>query len=207
MFISGPNTRVSLRSWGFINKPSVSPPGLLKVVFLLCILSTIGTLLYGVFTTISIQSDMYDTPLLQMAVASLHFLLPIVIAYTIVVNSPLSRPLILVYTVSISAVFLNQWQLSGLELTLSTSRLAIVIIGAGTVIFWLYRSKKMRYYYALVSDRVVPEDLLPYGESLIGDSWLNEKLRSRINWLANHLESIVLIGFIIATLIALSITA
>jgi len=124
------------------------------------------------------------------------------IAYSIVINNPFSRLLILSYTILISLLYLNRWQLTEIEIDELTIRGPVIAAALALISYWLYRSRKMRYYFALIKGFPVPDDLARSGDSLAGDAWLGDRLRSRINWVADHLESIVLIGFIAVVAIA-----
>lgn len=204
--MSRPGAKFKLLSWGVINKPTVSPPGSLRVVFILCILSTIGTLLYAVFTTVSMESGFYDAPPGLVVFSFLHFLMPVVIAYTITTNNPSSRILILAYLITASLLFLNGWDFPRLATSVSPHHAIIVFVTVVLTVHWLYRSRKMRYYYAMIRDQGVPPDLVQYGDALAGDSWLSERMRTRIYWLTDNLETVVLIGFIVVVLIAFGMT-
>jgi len=54
----------------------------------------------------------------------------------------------------------------------------------------------MRFYYALISGRPVPSDLESRAAVYMDDSKLNPRWRVALDWVADPLETTVLLGFI-----------
>ena len=180
--------------------PGVRPPGLLSLFSVLCILSVIGTLVYSVFRTIGTGYD--PEPPEALIVAVTHFLLPIAIAYSVFTNSHLSRPLILIYSVALAlSLFfgfgyivpvLNVGLLSG-----------IVVFGALVlIVVWLFASPKMRIYYALLRGRPLPQRLAKRAIEHVENPWPGRKATEVLEWITDHLETIVLVGLIATVVLA-----
>ncbi len=201
-----PGIKVRLWTPRFKNKPDIEPPGLLRLVAVLSIFSIIGVLIYAVAISIT---GIHTGPDAQSAayVAVLHFLLPLSIAYTIGGNHPLSRTLIAIYVVVLGAATLFGVGFLG-ELRIGES---IKVIGSvaflSTVLIWLFRDPRMRYYYALVSNQPIPPDLEARAPELAGRNWLKPKTKAVIEWFADYLETVVLLGFIAGVIYAFISTA
>jgi len=172
----------------------------------LCVISIIGTLWYAVSQTLTLFGSPADSPATDIFVGFLNFALPLLVAYTISANHPSSRILILGYATAVYVWALYTERLSEVLSQGPYISAAIATIAYVFVLIWLFRSPKMRYYFALIKNRPVPADLLEFGDSLAGDSWLSENARNRLNWVADHLETIVLVGFIVVVIIAFSVT-
>ena len=196
-----PGIKVRLWTPRFKNKPDVEPPGLLRLVAVLSIFSIIGVLVYAIAISIT---GMSTGPDVQSAayVAVLHFLLPLSIAYTIGGNHPLSRILIAIYVVVLGAATLLGLGFLG-ELRIGDSIKAVGSVAfLSAVLIWLFQNPKMRYYYALVSNESIPPDLEARASELAGRNWLKPKTKAILEWFADHLETVVLLGFIAVAIYA-----
>ena len=65
------------------------------------------------------------------------------------------------------------------------------------VLGWLYGGPKMRFYYAVISGRPIPEDLRSRADELYGGVRLNPRLRAALEWFVDRAEIAVMLGFII----------
>ena len=195
---------IKFRLWSprFKNKPDVGPPGLLRLVAALSIFSIIGVLVYAIAISITgIRSG--PDPQSAAYVAVLHFLIPLGIAYTVGGNYPLSRLLIAVYVVTLSIATLAGIGFLG-ELQIDSSRKTIGTVAVlASTILWLFQSPKMRLYYALISGKPVPTDLVDRVDELTENTWLSPRATAAIDWFADNLETVVLLGFIAVTIFAL----
>lgn len=198
-----PGSKIRFWSPRFTNKPSVEPPGLLRLVSALAITSIVGTLLYAVMVTVSgVGSGPGIESKDAMYVAILHFALPLCVAYTVSSNHPSSRLLIALYVVILcGATVIGEGFLGNLG-TDETLRSAASVASLLVVLWWLYGTPKMRYYYALVSDRPVPEDLRSRASELAGRNWIKPKTRAAIDWVADRAETVLILGFIVALIYA-----
>ena len=195
MYHMRPGTKVPFGKPGYKNKPLVEPPGLLRLASALCILSIVGVAVYSVFLTLgSIGLGDIDSEL-ALYVAILHFLLPFGIAYTVTTNNRLSRVLIAVYALSLySATLFGKGFLGSLEVP-SIARTVAASSVVALIGIWLFASPKMRYYYAALSNQTMPEDLEARSAELTGSNWINPRLRAGVDWIADHIETLVLLGF------------
>ncbi len=194
---------IKVRLWTprFKNKPDVEPPGLLRLVAVLSIFSIIGVLVYAIAISIT---GIRTGPDAQSAayVAVLHFLLPLSIAYTIGGNHPLSRILIAFYVVVLGTATLLGVGFLG-ELHFGDSIKAVASFASiSAVLIWLFRNPRMRYYYALVSNDSIPPDLEARASELAGRNWLKPKTKAILEWFADHLETVVLLGFVAVVIYA-----
>ena len=198
-----PGTKVKMWAPRFKNRPEVEPPGLLKAVGALSIASIVSVLVYAVAQSVS----GVETLGIEAAyIAVLHFVLPFGVFYAISANSPLSRLAIATYAVILcTATVSGKGFLGGLQI-----EEAVKIAVAGGALFlvlaWLYGSPKMRFYYTSLSNNPMPPDLASRAEELHGGSWLSSKARETIAWFLDHLETTVLLGFIVAAVYAVGST-
>ena len=201
-----PGTKVRFWTPGYKNRPDVSPPGLLRLVSVFSFLSVTGVLLYAITITLSSLSFVQADPIEAAYIATLHFVLPICIFYTISTNSALSRPLIGIYfaTLYVATVggigFLGNLPID--QATKFVSATLCLILFA----WWLLRSARMRLYYALIAHRPVPVDLADRIDELTYRHALSPATKARIDWIIDHMENLVILGFIVVVLIAFSTT-
>ena len=195
---------VKVRFWSpkFKHKPAVEPPGLLRLISGLCVFSVVGVLLYAV--AISLDGIRYATPSAIDAayIAVLHFLLPLSITYTVTGNYPSSRFLLSVYFIVLyGATMMGK----GFLATVGSNPTARAIVATGlfvVLIAWLFRSPRMRIYYVLLRDQPVPDDLADRAWELAAKSSLSPKTKRFMEWLTDHLETVVLVGFIVLVIYA-----
>ena len=207
MILLRPGVKIKMWTGGYTNQPSIDAPWLLKLVAALAIFSIVGALIYVVAVSIggpgspslSIEEAIY--------ISILHFIMPILVMYTVTTNSHLSRFLILGYVVTLSLSTIGGKGILGSFDVDPTLRAGISIFGALTVALWLFGSPKMRFYYAAISGRPIPRDLESRVASFVDESKLNPKIRVVFDWIADHLETIVLIGFSILAVYAYVSTA
>lgn len=203
MTIMRPGTKIRFWSPRFKNRPSVEPPGLLRLVSALAIGSIVGSLVYAVMVAMSGAGSVNEIASEKaIYIAVLHFVLPFGVVYTVSTNNPMSRLLIGAYCLILSvATFLGKGYLGGLPIE-SSIRGALIFLFASFVLFWLFRSPKMRFYYALISGKPVPNDLATRAYDLEGRTWMNTRVRAGIEWVADRLETLVILGFVAAVIYA-----
>ena len=201
MVLMRPGVKVKMWSPRFTNRPEVEPPGLLKLIGATSIFSVVGMLIYGV--AVSISGSTSDSVGVNAAyVVVLHFVLPLCAFYAISTNSPLSRSVIVTYILVLCAAtiagkgFLGELQIDQTYKTLAT------VVTLVAILAWLFGSPKMRFYYAAISNKPIPEDLVSRASELHGGNWLSPKARENIAWVLDHLETIVLLGFIVIVIYA-----
>lgn len=195
-----PETRIRFWTPKFKHAPDVRPPGILILVSVLCILSVIGTLLFATFRTLTIGFQ--PTWAESVIIAAIHFLLPIAIAYTVFTNSHLSRPLVLIYGFALTAsLFFGIGYFSPAVEDGAFSRIAI-LASLAIVVAWLYLSPKMRIYYALLRERPLPSKLAQRAIDYVETPWPGRRASEVLNWISEHLETVVLIGLIVTVLLA-----
>ena len=135
-------------------------------------------------------------------VAVLHFVLPVCVFYTINVNSPLSRFAIGFYTVILGlATIAGRGFLGNLPIPETTRVVASVAIMA-TVVYWLFGSPKMRFYYATIANRPIPEEMRARADELQGGIKLSPRVRRLLEWIIDRAETAVLLAFIAVVLYA-----
>lgn len=201
-----PGTKVRFWTPGYKNRPDVSPPGLLRLVSACSVLSVVGVLLYAIAMTLTSLSFIQVDPIEAAYVATLHFVLPLCIFYAVSTNSVLSRPLIGVYFATLYVATVAGIGFLGHLPIDETTTIACATLGLVCIAWWLLRSARMRLYYALIGDRPVPQDLAGRVDELKYRYALSPAAKARIDWVIDHMENLVILGFIVAVLIAFSLT-
>ena len=200
-----PGTKVKFWSPRFTNRPEVVAPGLLRLVGATSIFSVIGFLLFAVGQAF-MYTSMGATGLEATYVTVLHFVLPLAAFYTIISNRPLSRMVIAVYVIAVcGATIAGKGFLGKLEFDPNVKTIAAIAI-ASAILGWLFGSPKMRYYYAAISDKPIPSDLADRVDELQPKNWLGHKQRAALAWFLDHMETVVLFGFIILAIYAFART-
>jgi len=104
--MSGMRPGVKFKLWSpkFTNRPDIEPLALVRFVGTFSVLSAFGFLIYAVAIVIVPYGTNYDPELVEgLYVTTLHFILPTGIFYTVMVNGPLSRYMISIHIVTLSA--------------------------------------------------------------------------------------------------------
>ena len=197
-----PGTKIRFWNPRHTNRPDIGPPLLLRLVSGLAILSVAGSLLYAVQQTLSTIGLSSPRSIDSIYVAVLHFILPLLAAYTISNNYPVSRSVLVVYTLVLTvATLLGIGVLGQLA-----AQQAIIAIGLPAMftgfIFWLYLGRKAKVYYWLIAGKPVPDEYCDVAEALREDRWLNPRVREASNRVLDNLEIITMIGFILLVLLA-----
>ena len=198
-----PGAKVKLWSPKFTNCPDAEPPALLKLAGALSLFSVVGALIYAIAMALAGSGSSEPTGVVTIYVAVLHFVLPVCVFYTINTNSPLSRFAIGFYIVVLGlATIAGRGFLGNLPVPETTRVVASVAVMA-MIIYWLFGSPKMRFYYATIANRSVPDDLLVRAGELRGGISLSTKARTVLEWIVDRMETAVLLAFIAVVLYAL----
>ena len=177
-----PGTKLPSGIKSFKNKPEVEPPGLLKAISILSIVSIVGVLVFAVKLGLSDLSSPTNYAEEAAYVAVLHFILPFGVAYTVTTNSRFSRHLIALYCLILcTATIAGKGFLGGLTSDFTT-RTILSVSGFLIVVSWLFASPKMRYYYLLVSDQPVPPELASRATELANRNRLSPRARAIVEW-------------------------
>ena len=193
-----------IRFWNprFTNQPDIGPPLLLRLVSGLAILSVVGTLLYAVSTTLSAVGAAGLTSNQSLYVAVLHLVLPLVAAYTISNNYPVSRSVLVVYSLVLTAATVLGVGVLG-QLAAKQPVIAVGVPAAFTgFVFWLFLGRKLKVYYWLIAGKPVPDEFRDAAEALREDRWLNPRVRDTMNRILDKLEIITMVSFIVIVLLA-----
>lgn len=201
-----PGVKIPFWSHRYKHKPDVDAPALLRLVAALSMVSIVGTLIYAVFDALSVSGSPLRAKSAMLYIALLHFVLPFVVLYTISTNSWLSRPFIALYNLILYGATVSGHGFLGSIGVSGTLRFAIASTFLLAVFLWLYVSPTMRVYYAVISGRPIPEGLENRRSRLSAGSSLSPKWRGRVEWLLEHMETLVMVGFIIACILALATT-
>jgi len=197
-----PGSKIRFWSPKFQNKPSVEPPGLLRLLSGLSIVSVVGVLIYAVVLTLDGVSSTTRGTESAAYVAVLHFLLPLCVAYTISTNSAISRILITIYFVTLcAAVIFQKGFLGNLDFE-PTVKLPVATAVFALLMAWLYRSPRMRVYYTLLLGKPIPPALESRAYDLAARSSLGPRTKAALEWLADRLETAVMLGFIVVVIYA-----
>lgn len=200
------STKVPFRTLKTKHAPAVRPPGLLSLFSVLCILSMIGTLAYAVALTVMSSSGHSIDPLQGVVIAQIHFLLPVLIAYSVSTNSSWSRPLIAIYSSALAAQMLLGFGYLAPMAESFESAAGVTLTVLALILVWLYGSPKMRIYYALIQDRPLPASLAERAIDYVENPWPGPKTRAAFDWLSDHMETIVLLGLIVTVILAFART-
>ena len=202
MFHMRPGTRIPAGMRSFKNLPAVEPPGLLRLVAALSMLSVIGTAVYSVLVTLAMNSSTTVNAATAMVIAMLHFLLPLGVVYTVFTNHRLSRILLATHILALYASTLLGIGLPGLifEKSLLRDVLATFLLVISGI--WLFASHRMRFYYARLSGDGMPSELAERAHVLAREHWISVRASGALEWIADRLEILVLFGMIVVAVYA-----
>jgi hypothetical protein len=135
-------------------------------------------------------------------IATVHFILPFALFYAVNANSPLSRPIIAIYIVVLGAMTIAGKGFLGKLPVNETLKVTGVIVVVVAVLLWLMHSPKMRIYYALLWGQEIPIELEERREKLTTTDWLGPRGKAVLSSILENLETVVLLGFIAAVILA-----
>ena len=186
-----PGTKVPFWTPGYKNKPFINPPGLLRLFSAVCILSIVGVLVYATAKTLSVTHGTGVDGAEAIYIALVHVVLPVCIIYTVATNSPLSRILITLYCVIVYVATVTGSGITGSFSANVATRIISASVVLIAVLIWMYRSPKMRVYYALISNAVPPEDLGRPAEEIIAPTRLERALTRAEEAIMPYVEMLV----------------
>jgi hypothetical protein len=185
-----------------VNAPMVTPPLSLRAVLVLCIVSVTGTLLYGVATELSTGAGSDKSLAALLAIVACYFLLPMLIAHTIATNRAQSRVLILAYVAAVIYALAGVLEAARLDSAGRGVAVAGLVAAPLLIAWWLYRSPRLRLYYALVAGKEVPDDLRSSTATLLVpgrlEAMFGQAARRLAPWFETAAVLLVLLGIIVA---------
>lgn len=162
-----------------VNAAVVTPPASLRAAVVIAVVGVAGTLMFAVANQLTMGGMYVSSPEGMAFVALCFFVLPVLIAHTISMNWPVSRILVFVYAAAIAHqgfLYLDRMRIS----TEYKGALAAgIVLCLLLVLWWLFFSRRIRVYYALISNTDVPDDLDASPDVVTGVSRA-ESLFSRI---------------------------
>jgi len=179
---------------------------LLKIVFAASIVSVVATLWFAISNSLTVGGTPTISPEITILLGFLHLLLPLTIAIAINTNQSSSRILIIGYAVILYIVSVYESQMPRPIILESTTEIFVGFVCVMVVFFWLFFGRKTRFYYAQIQGKPIPEELRAMSQDLAGDSWLTQKMRRRLNWIGDHLETVVIVILLIAIVAAVNLT-
>jgi len=194
-----PGQRIRFWSPKFLNQPDVAAPGLLRLLAGIGMFSVAGVPMYAV--ALAVTGSTIDSAE-AIYVAVVHFVLPLGLFYAVNANSPLSRPIVTLYFLTLGvATYPGKGFLGHLAADHVVTQ-AATIVTLPVILLWLYATPKMRVYYALIRGRDVPFELEERRDELTTTDWLGPRGKAILTRVLDNLETIVLVGFILATFAA-----
>lgn len=186
-----PAGKLKLWTGGYVNRPGVEPPVVLRIVLFCLLLLSLFTLVYGAVIAMGFGNPS-GTAVYNAGLVALFFLLPFVIAYLISTNHPSSRPLLVVFFVGVGIVLFpaNPSVEAMMERPIFFAALALFT----GILYWLYGSARARVYYALIRGKPIPDDLAHLVDQLVSPT-ATEKLARRVWAFFEPLSPFFLIGF------------
>ena len=132
----------------------------LRLFGMLCFMSVIGLLVYGVAVTLSTHPAAQTTPQLEMIIETVvWFGLPLLVAHTIWTNRPISQ---LLSAICLAAAGYHSFVAIKSKIV-EEATLQYIGFGVGLVflgaMWWLFGSTKLRVYYALIRNVPIPFDI------------------------------------------------
>ena len=179
--------------------PGLSPPVVLKFVQVICLLSLVGSLIYGVLTILGHFGGDSVGASRRLLEALVLFVLPFAVMFSISVNSPASRYLFIFYGLGVNfLVFGNTTNWWG---ALPTMFNLLLVVGCLGVAFWMFFSRRGRTYYLVISHQKLPKELEPVLDSLMVPSSL-ERLAQRAWNLVEPFSPIIIVVLAILFMVA-----
>lgn len=182
------------RTRSFLRKRGVefTTPLSIRMFVLVCAISITAVLVQAVITQLSYTQDQSVLELILNCLG--YFCLPVLIALTISSDSAHSRKFILCFI-----IFLGYKLFTWLSVTSNVFMAAMpaIIISFGSL-WWLYFSKKIRVYYAVLANKPLPNHLESNIETIMSPSTLEKKtIKMKTDKSPNIDNLVILILFIL----------
>lgn len=137
-----------------VNQPDVPPPLGLAVAAALCILPLVALLVLGIAQLLSQHADSMYSAKESLILAVVAGVLPMLTIHSITTNRSMSRWLLLSLVCGLLLLSLRWIDLFNTAPSFGLAAFLLLAIG-----WWLFRSPRMRVYYALISGNEIPQDL------------------------------------------------
>lgn len=194
-----PGQRIKFWSPRFLNQPDVAAPGTLRILAGIAMLSVAGVPFYAVVVALG-GRDMYSAEAIY--ITTVHFVLPFALFYSVNANSPLSRPIVAIYTLVLGGMTIAGEGFLGKLPVDEGLRTTVTIVIVVAVLVWLAHSPKMRAYYALLRGDDVPIELQERQEELTTTDWMGPRAKALLSSILDHLETVILLAFIVVVFAA-----
>lgn len=160
-----PSGKIPLWTGGYINQPGVTPPVFLRVIALTLLLTSIGTMIVGVFGIMGHFGGNIDSAIYLTGVTFLFFVAPFVIAYSIITNHPTTRLLLVGFMAATTYYFFDSdiWNPGRLQFVFFLAAVGFFL----ATFIWLFLSPRARLYFALIQGKTVPDDLAHLVDELV----------------------------------------
>ncbi len=199
-----PGGKFKLWSPRYTNKPDIGPPASLKAVAIMCIVVVGWSMWHAVVLELTYPSGIGEFESLVFAILS--FLFPVVVSWSIISNLAASRFLIVAYYIGFVGLRVSQTLISSPSAEHSITLIMAALFGLAALSFWLFRSRRMRFYYSIISGRPLTPDLADDAENLLPNPVVTGKARKIIDRFVDSLETFALIAVIVVVFVAYWLT-
>ena len=141
-----------------VSSPWVPTPAGLIVVLVLCTISMVTVLVYGVAAQLDPQGIIRLNAFQTILFVTFGAVCPLLIVHAIATNRPSSRSLIALNVVGAATLLGSVWQLPERPFSESIIYLSGILAFVGLAVWWLFRSPRMRTYYAILNGHASSSD-------------------------------------------------
>ncbi len=172
-----------LRSYHGNDGRTAFVPLTLRLTVIVCILYATATVVLAALENLRPGGSRDFSITAMLVISIMHFLVPFLISTSIVTDRPVSRPLLVLFSAAISYRVLDGY---GISLATMTTMFSFFLL----VIWWLFYSKRVAFYFSTISGTSIPQELLEQHETLGRPTRLEERMSITASYMVNYLEYI-----------------
>jgi len=177
-----------LRSYHGNDGRTAFVPLTLRLTVIVCIVYATATVVLAALENLRPGGSRDYSITAMLVISTLHFLVPLLISTSIVTDRPVSRPLLVVFSAAITYRVLETY---GFNLGNSDQHLvsiATMSLLFLLVIWWLYRSKRVVFYFLTISGAPIPKKLLECRGTLGRPTQFERKMSIVASYMMNYVE-------------------
>ncbi|MEO0576304.1 MAG: hypothetical protein AAF004_12635 [Pseudomonadota bacterium] len=193
-----------MRNLGANQAPGLNTPLSLRLLLIACLITLVALLMFAVAR--QLQDGAPHFRWLDALAAVAYGAGPVIVATLIAANSAWSRLAIVSTAAAITVHACGSINISSpIEQGVPPASLLCIALFGG-VIYWLYRSRKLRIYYAIIAAKPIPTDLADRADVLLSpgaiERWVSRFSSSAVAWLEWVLV-VLIFGFVYVSFFAL----
>ena len=179
-----------LRSYHGNDGRTAFVPLTLRLTVIVCIFYATSTVVLAALENLRPGGSRDFSITAMLVISIMHFLVPLLISTSIVTDRPVSRPLLVLFSAAITYRVLDGYGISLGNIDRHIATVTTMFSFFLCVIWWLYASQRVAFYFSTISGASIPQELLEQRESLGRPTQLEKKMSVAASYMVSYLEYI-----------------